>query len=333
MHLLVTIDTEEEFDWQQPFSSQHQSVRAIDQLPRLQRLFDALGVLPTYVVDYPVATTPSSVRVLRELLEQGRCEVGAHLHPWVNPPLEEVVSAPHSYLCNLPLALQQQKLVQLTEAIEQNLQVQPRTFKAGRYGLDFRLLPTLQELGYCVDTSVLAYTDIREDAGPDFSRYGSEPFWLGEAGQRLREPRSTSLLEVPCTAGFTRRPFAWSSGVYRLASRSHLRRLRLRGILWRTGMLRRVVLSPEGFATGDLLRLVDCLHRERSSTLNVTLHSPSVEPGNTPYVQTEAELEVLLERLRRTLQHALELGAQPVTMQQLSQVWTSAEVQECRARK
>ena len=167
---------------------------------------------------------------------------------------------------------------------------------------------------------------MREDAGPDFSRYGSEPFWLGEAGQRLREPRSTSLLEVPCTVGFTRRPFAWSSGVYRLASRSHLRLLRLRGILWRTGMLRRVVLSPEGFATGDLLRLVDCLHRERSSTLNVTLHSPSVEPGNTPYVRTEAELEVLLERLRRTLQHALELGSQPVTMQQLSQVWTSAEV-------
>ena len=94
-----------------------------------------------------------------------------------------------------------------------------------------------------------------------------------------------------------------------------------------------MVLSPEGFATGDLLRLVDCLHREGSSTLNVTLHSPSVEPGNTPYVRTEAELEVLLERLRRTLQHALELGAQPVTMQQLSQVWTSAEVQKCRARK
>ena len=333
MHLLVTIDTEEEFDWQQPFSSQHQSVHAIQQLPRLQRLFDALDVWPTYVVDYPVATTPSSVRVLRALLEQGRCEVGAHLHPWVNPPLEEVISAPHSYLCNLPLALQQQKLVQLTEAIEQNLQVQPKTFKAGRYGLDFRLLPTLQELGYCVDTSVLAYTDMRDDTGPDFSPYGSEPFWLGEDGQRLSERPSGALLEVPCTAGFTRRPFSWSARVYRFAALSQLRRLRMRGVLWRTGMLRRVVLSPEGFATGDLLRLVDCLHRGHSPTLNVTLHSPSMEPGNTPYVRTEAELEVLLERLRRTLQHALDLGAQPVTMSQLSQVWTSAGVQESRASR
>ena len=333
MHLLVTIDTEEEFDWQQPFSSQHQSVHAIQQLPRLQRLFDALDVWPTYVVDYPVATTPSSVRVLRALLEQGRCEVGAHLHPWVNPPLEEVISAPHSYLCNLPLALQQQKLVQLTEAIEQNLQVQPKTFKAGRYGLDFRLVPTLQELGYCVDTSVLAYTDMRADAGPDFSRHGSQPFLLGEDGQRSNAPHSASLLEVPCTAGFTRRPFAWSARVYRFAALSRLRLLRMRGVLWRTGMLRRVVLSPEGFETRDLLRLVECSYREGAQTLNVTLHSPSMEPGNTPYVRTAEELEVLLERLRRTLQHALDLGAQPVTMYQLSQVWTSAGVQERRASR
>ena len=323
LYLLVTIDTEEEFDWQKPFSSQNRSVRAIDHLPQLQQLLDELDVRPTYVVDHPVATTPASVRVLGELLDRGRCEVGAHLHPWVNPPLSEVISGANSYLCNLPLELQQEKVIELTGAIEKNLHVHPRTFKAGRYGLDFRLVPFLQSLGYRVDTSVLSYSDMTEDSGPDFSRFASEPFRF-EAPPDEQTGDCLSLLEVPSTAGFTRRPFSWSSRAYRFASLRQIRWLRLRGILWRSRLLRRVVLSPEGFEVRDLLRIVNGLHRGGASVLNVTLHSPSLQPGNTPYVRNEQELIVLLDRLRRTLEYARDLGAEPLTMSELAEDWRSA---------
>ena len=114
MKLLVTVDTEEEFDWNQPFSSAHRSVAAIADLPELQAVFDDCDVRPTYVIDHPVVATSSSQDVMRFLLSGGNCEIGAHLHPWVNPPHEEEITNHNSYLCNLPLDLQIRKLTVLT---------------------------------------------------------------------------------------------------------------------------------------------------------------------------------------------------------------------------
>src|SRR4051812_24188695 len=97
--LLVVVDTEEEFDWGAPFDPTSVSVENIAHQHLAQDMFDAHGIVPTYAVDYPVATTPASVAVLKPLLDSGRCEVGAHLHPWVNPPAEEEVNARHSFAC------------------------------------------------------------------------------------------------------------------------------------------------------------------------------------------------------------------------------------------
>src|SRR4051812_24031215 len=76
--LFVVVDTEEEFDWTSAFSRKNTSVRAIQQLPLLQRLLDRYHVKPTYVIDYPVATSPVSSVVIRDLYESGNCAVGAH---------------------------------------------------------------------------------------------------------------------------------------------------------------------------------------------------------------------------------------------------------------
>src|SRR4029079_9580849 len=78
--LFVVVDTEEEFDWSGPFAREDTSVTAIRQLPVLQALLDRYRVRPTYVIDYPVATSPISARVLRDLYESGRCTVRHHLH-------------------------------------------------------------------------------------------------------------------------------------------------------------------------------------------------------------------------------------------------------------
>lgn len=103
--LLVTIDTEEEFDWDAPVSPENNSVGHASHLPRLQELFEEEGVRPTYVVDYPIATTDVSARVLGQFARRGACEIGAHLHPWVIPLIEEPIEPRDSYLYNLPQSL------------------------------------------------------------------------------------------------------------------------------------------------------------------------------------------------------------------------------------
>jgi hypothetical protein len=65
--LFVIVDTEETFDWSAPFARENVDVQAIAEVGRLQRVLLPYGVKPTYVVDYPVASTPSSAATLAEI--------------------------------------------------------------------------------------------------------------------------------------------------------------------------------------------------------------------------------------------------------------------------
>lgn len=53
MELVITIDAEED-QWG-PASSGTTSVTNIQQIPSLQKVFDEYGVVPTYLLTYPVA--------------------------------------------------------------------------------------------------------------------------------------------------------------------------------------------------------------------------------------------------------------------------------------
>ena len=316
--LLVTIDTEEEFDWGKPLSPRNRSVEHAAQLPRLQELFEDIGARPTYVVDHPIAATDESLEVLSEFLARESCEIGAHLHPWVNPPIAEEISPKNTYLCNLPLSLQQEKVALLTETIESGFGTRPVTFKAGRYGLDFALVPFLQSQGYTADTSVISFTDLSADRGPCFADFDNYPFAL--TPPLVPETNGEApLLEIPVTVGFSRRPFRWWSRVHRFLSQERFRRLRPVGIMWHLQILRKAMLTPEGTALRDLTRLLEAIGKDTEVVLNVTLHSPSIAPGNTPYVRTPEDLEQFLTRLRTTLEYAVHrLGARSMTLSEFT---------------
>src|SRR5213594_3203042 len=96
MHLLVGIDTEGDNQWDAEARA-NQRFENIDALPRLHALFERHGVRPTSVVTHPVATDPSSVAVLRELVARGACEIGAHHHAWETPPCSAEDVRRHPY--------------------------------------------------------------------------------------------------------------------------------------------------------------------------------------------------------------------------------------------
>ena len=137
--VLVIVDTEEEFDWAGEFSSANMSVESIKHQQRAQRILERHGVIPTYLVDYPVASQEDGYKPLREFLADGKCAVGAHLHPWVNPPFDEDLSRANSYPGNLPKRLEREKLRRLTAAIEENFHLGPTIYKAGHRDGDPRI--------------------------------------------------------------------------------------------------------------------------------------------------------------------------------------------------
>ncbi len=304
--LTVIIDTEEEFDWDKPFSRKNVAVETIAAQPLAQEIFARYGIVPTYVIDYPVASTASSVAVLKPLMEAGACEIGAHLHPWVSPPYDEEVCALHSYPGNLPPDLEREKLRQLTETIESNFGRRPTVYKAGRYGVGPNTAKILAELGYQVDVSVVPYTAFTEDGGPDFRSFAFQPYWFGDQ----KEP----LLELPLSCGFYGALSSLGQQLFPMISGPLGLSARLPGIFSRSHMLERIRLSPEGANHAEHRRLTKSLLAQGCRIFSFTYHSPSLAAGHTPYVRTPSDLKDFLESLDRYFDFFMnELGGKPTT--------------------
>ena len=265
-------DAEEEFDWSAPLSRAQVATTAVVGLPSATRRLNACGVVPTYLVDYPIVATPASATTMREMVEARECDIGTQLHPWVNPPFDEPVTPANSFTGNLPVPLQRAKLHALTEAIAAALGSRPTVYRAGRYGIGPHTARLLTEAGYRLDVSVRSLFDYSGEAGPDFSRHPIWPWWAND-----------TLLEVPLTAGFTGPLHRWP-GLYRRAG--------LRGPLARTGLLNRVALTPEGMPLAEALALIRRLLADGTRLFSLSFHTPSVVPGHTPYVRDAADLKM-----------------------------------------
>ncbi len=287
--LLVVVDTEEEFDWKLGFDPKATSVTAITKIGRFQEVCDEFGIRPTYVIDYPIASQKEAIDALRGIVESERATLGAHLHPWVNPPIEEEVSARHSYPGNLERDLEARKLRTLVETIERNFGVRTTVYKAGRYGVGPNTSALLEGEGFDVDLSVYPRADLRDDGGPDYTRFGPEPFWFGE---------SRRLLEIPVTAAYVGYLHRAGRHLHRFGLLPHMRWARLPGILSRLGALERLRLTPEGMDARHHRRLTLGLMRRGVRTFTFSFHSPSVDPGHTQYVRDETDLSRFLGTCR-----------------------------------
>ena len=303
--LVVVIHTEEEFDWEKPHDRNATSVAHMRHIERAQRVFDDFGIVPNYVVDFPIATQLEAVAPLKAFADSGRALIGAHLHPWVSPPFDEEVNARNSYPGNLPRALEHEKLRRLTDAITDAFGSRPLTYLAGRYGFGPNTGEILESLGYEVDISVAASIDYSADGGPDYSGFTSDPYWFG---------RSRHLLGLPGSGGYVGWLRAGGTPLYRRLTQAWLRRARVSGAVARLRLLERIRLSPEDYTEPEMRRLTNALLADGARVLVFSFHSPSVMPGGTPYVRNDADLARFLDKCRRYFDFFLnELGGTTTT--------------------
>ncbi|EWY41279.1 WalW protein [Skermanella stibiiresistens SB22] len=285
---MVVVDAEEEFDWSAPFSRDQRSVRSMAAQGPMHRIFEKYGITPTYVVDYPVASQRDGLEPLRDLLKDGACLIGTQLHPWVNPPFDEEISERNSFPGNLPPDLERAKLEVLTRTIEDGLGLTPRIYKAGRYGLGPRTFRTLAELGYQVDLSAVPGADLRAHHGPDFRRVPSQPHWIGTPGR---------LLELPLTRGYVGLLSDQGPRLESALESPLAQTCRIPGVLSRLGLIDRIILTPEGVPPAQHMALVRAMIRRGQRIFMLSYHSPSMVPGNTPYVRTKRDLKVFMNRV------------------------------------
>ncbi len=308
---MVGVDTEADDQWTLE-GRKRLSVENARALPRLQALCDAHGVRPSYLVTHEMATREPSRSILRDLSATGRCEIGAHLHPWSSPPYreEDLVGRYPSQLDDSQL---QTQLAELTAAIESSIGVRPVSYRAGRHGFDARSLGILEKLGYRVDTSVDPLFNETRKGGPSFAGAPVVPYWPDPADVRARG--TSSVLEIPVSSA-TRPalPKALEKGFASLPA------IPWRGYLKRLG-LRAVWLRPSYSTIEDAKALASALVAGGVPTLNMLFHSSELVPLGSPYNRTEADVDRFFERLERVFEHIMKgLMAQGVTYRECAEV-------------
>jgi hypothetical protein len=269
---VIFADAEEEFDWTKPFARENRSTLTISGLIDATARFNASGVFPTYLVDYPVVDNAESAAVMRQLVAEDSCDIGAQLHPWVTPPFEEEVCERNSFTGNLPAALQKAKLLALTAKIIEATGVQPLSYRAGRYGLGANTAAFLCEAGYKMDVSVRSRFNYANRMGVDYRQHPLWAWWL-----------ENGLIELPLSA-------AWI-GLLKNSPKLFNQRW-LRGSLSRTNMLSRIPLTPEGIPLADALEAIATLDGEGLEIFSLSFHTPSVAIGHTPYVRCAKDLAI-----------------------------------------
>lgn len=297
---LITIDTEEEFDWAAPISRDGHTLDSLPALARFQKFCEEQGVVPVYLVDYKVASSPVAANVLRDAAKAGKAEIGVHLHPWVNPPFDEEVSEYNSFAGNLPPELERAKFNALRDRIEQTFGVAPRIFRCGRYGAGANTAEILIDGGIAIDTSVRTAFDYSYAGGPNYRDHPLVPYWID---------RKAPLLELPLTTtywGLLRQLGPW---LYPRLWRAPM----IRGMLSRLGMLERIPLTPEGVTVTEAIRGIDIAIDLGLPVLVLSFHSPSVASGHTPYVRSEADLEKFYGWWRDVLGYLARRGIAPTT--------------------
>ena len=279
---IVTVDTEEEFDWGRPLARTGHTLHSVPRLARFQSFCESFGVVPIYLIDYPVATCTEAAAALRDAVAAGRAEVGVQLHPWVSPPHDEDICEFNSFAGNLPEPLERAKLLHLRDAIERNFGKPPLIYRAGRYGTGPHTAEILHDAGIAIDTSVRARFDYSSTGGPNYRDFPVTPFWIGKPGRLLELPLTTVYWGALRRIGHWLYPRMW-------------RVPRLRGALARIGLFERIPLTPEGVTAKEAQRGIEAAIEDDLPLLVFSFHSPSLAPGHTPYVRTEADLDAFYD--------------------------------------
>lgn len=302
--VILTIDTEEEFDWNAPFQRTGHGLEHVRELARFQAFCEEIGAHPIYMVDWPITEAPQAIKVIGDAVARGAAELGMQLHPWVNPPFDEELSVRHSFPGNLAPEIEAAKFHSLRARIETVFGTRPLIYRAGRYGVGPATAGLLEEAGVAIDTSVRTLFDYSAQGGPDFSQHPASPYWAGTNG---------GVLELPITStfwGLLRQQGRLLHGLQRHVPTFF-------GAFSRFALLERIALTPEGVSIEEAIRGIDIALDDGLPLLVLSFHSPSLAPGFTPYAPDEAGVEAIYAWLRAVYAYLRQRGVANVALAQV----------------
>ena len=284
--LIVTVDTEEIFDWS-TFDETHPNVADTEGVERFQSLCEEAGAKPLYFLTHAILTAPECVRFFKSLLEGGRANLGLHLHQWSTPPHRGFQSEFYSFQKNLPMPVQHEKLQSLARLFKETIGVPARAHRAGRYGIDRYGYAALAAAGVDFDFSPSPGFDQSPAGGPNFVAMSTAPFLVCTCESDVRVFPVSGARAIRGTRRFlsnSRTPPGFPA------------KDRAPGRF--TAPLR---LTCEGAALADLKALTGALINGGDRLLTFSLHSTTLTPGGNVYAPDAAAVDHALALSRAYL--------------------------------
>ncbi|PCI59666.1 MAG: WalW protein [Gammaproteobacteria bacterium] len=295
---ILSVDTEEEWDWAGPFPNESFSVQNVNEIPAFQLFCQELGIKPTYFVDYAVADNNAATDILKSLNHQ-QCEIGAHLHPWANPPFFNETTEFSSHVVNLPIEHVKLKLKALMTTISKNISVQAKSFRTGRWGINGNILKLLADENITVDSSI--YPLYQNDF---FSceNAPNQPYWP-DHNNTNNIGKDKKILEIPVTVGFNRSNYKIAQWLHKLCEKRPFTWLRTNGLLWHSHLLRKLYLSPELCDADDMNTLIDIGLKKNQTVFHMYLHSSSLIENVTGLKIESNARENMCKRIKTVIDH------------------------------
>lgn len=318
---ILSVDTEEEWDWSGSFPNSDFSVTNVGEIPAFQAFCQELYIKPTYLVDYAVANNEQSAKILKSINHE-HCEIGAHLHPWANPPFYNETNEYSSHVINLPIEHVAEKLKALIEVIQKNLGCKPKTFRTGRWGINGDVLKLLHKNGINTDSSVYPLYNHQYfscETAP------TEHYWPSFSDTN-NIGKQRDILEIPVTCGFNRTNYFLAQKTHKLLESRPFTWLRANSILWHSLLLRKLYLSPELCSANDMKRLINTSLKRKQGVFHMYLHSSSLIDNTTGLNNEINARENICQRIAQVIEHLQKhANVEFCTLSQARQKFTTQE--------
>lgn len=270
---LITVDTEGDNLWTWKQGEKITTENALF-VPRFQELCEKYGLIPTYLTNYEMACDDRWVEYGKKKEQDGKCEIGMHIHAWNSPPEYELnaLYPGNPYITEYPDQIIEQKVQYLKKFLEDRFETKMISNRSGRWATDDRYFKVLTECGIQVDCSVAPQLDLSKipgkskNCGNNYTNSAVKPYRINE-----------QLIEVPMTSRIVHRTSA--------GSLKHKVKVLLLGEgKW---------LRPIDKSLKDLIGLTEQVEKEENDYLEFMIHSSEFMLGGSPYYKNAEEIELL----------------------------------------
>lgn len=287
---LITLDTEGDNLWTYK-QGEIIDTKNTEFLPRFQDLCEEFGFKPTWLVNYEMVKDNKFVQWARKKQDDGKCEIGMHIHAWNTPPLDFDLPQKfdgQSYLIEYPENIMRQKFETTFSLLCDAFGKKPTSHRSGRWAMNqiyYDILVEHEMLADCSVTPHISWSDCcgqSVENGSDYSAASENPYFVNHSSNEK------NILELPVTIrmqhDFLKR---------RIRSSKNFIRETLHFIKGRPTWMR-----PDGFNIQAMIHLAKNIYKSKCSYCMFMIHSSELMPGGSPTFKTDESIEFLYKDLR-----------------------------------